>query len=222
MDQLLTANVANNLYWFGRYLERVESTLIEVVYHFDRIIDIDKDSGKEFYKKLGIEIEYENAKDFLNVAVFGNHSSNVYNLISSAKENAIISRSNLDTEAFGSVIELADLLKHSSHSSFSIDCRFIDYVLSLISEIWGELTRRQKRNTSDYFLRLGKLVEKVDFHVRVQKDKELSLVIMDEIDKIVTKLAPSSEFKPHDVTDSYEVIINSINAKINKIIVEEQ
>ena len=42
MEQLLTANVANNLYWFGRYLERVESTLIEVVYHFDRIIDIDK------------------------------------------------------------------------------------------------------------------------------------------------------------------------------------
>ena len=41
MEQLLTANVANNLYWFGRYLERVESTLIEVVYHFDRIIDID-------------------------------------------------------------------------------------------------------------------------------------------------------------------------------------
>lgn len=52
MEQLLTANVANNLYWFGRYLERVESTLIEVVYHFDRIIDIDKNSGKEFYKKI--------------------------------------------------------------------------------------------------------------------------------------------------------------------------
>lgn len=222
MEQLLTANVANNLYWFGRYLERVESTLIEVVYHFDRIIDIDKNSGKKFYKKLGIEIEYENAKDFLNAAVFGNHSSNLYQLISYAKENAIICRSNLDTEAFGSVIELADLLKHSSHSSFSIDCRFIDYVLSLISEIWGELTRRQKRNTSDYFLRLGKLVEKVDFHVRVQKDKELSLVIMDEIDKIVTRLAPNSEFKPHNQTDSYEVIISSINGKIKKIIVEEQ
>ena len=31
MEQLLTANVANNLYWFGRYLERIEATLIEVV-----------------------------------------------------------------------------------------------------------------------------------------------------------------------------------------------
>ena len=82
MEQLLTANVANNLYWFGRYLERIEATLIEAVYHFDRIIDIDKDSGKTFYKKLGVDLEYENAKEFLNVAVFGNHSACDYRLIS--------------------------------------------------------------------------------------------------------------------------------------------
>lgn len=222
MEQLLTANVATNLYWFGRYLERIEATLIEAVYHFDTIIDIDKDAGKDFFRKLEIDIEYENAKDFLNVAIFGNHPSNIYTLISYAKENAIISRSNMDTEAFGSVMELADLLKHSSHTSFSIDCRFIDYVLSLISEIWGELTRRQKRNTSDYFIRLGKLVEKADFDLRLEKDKEFSLVVMEEIDKIVTILAPNSKFKPHDENDSYEVILNSINAKINKIVVEEQ
>lgn len=222
MEQLLTANVATNLYWFGRYLERIEATLIEAVYHFDTIIDIDKNAGKDFFRKLEIDIEYENAKDFLNVAIFGNHPSNIYTLISYAKENAIISRSNMDTEAFGSVMELADLLKHSSHTSFSIDCRFIDYVLSLISEIWGELTRRQKRNTSDYFIRLGKLVEKADFDLRLEKDKEFSLVVMEEIDKIVTILAPNSKFKPHDENDSYEVILNSINAKINKIVVEEQ
>lgn len=222
MEQLLTANVASNLYWFGRYLERIEATLIEAVYHFDTIIDIDKDAGKDFFKKLEIDIEYESAKDFLNVAIFGNHASNIYTLISYAKENAIISRSNMDTEAFGSVMELADLLKHSSHTSFSIDCRFIDYVLSLISEIWGELTRRQKRNTSDYFIRLGKLVEKADFDLRLEKEKEFSLVVMEEIDKIVTILAPNSKFKPHNENDSYEVILNSINAKIHKIVVEEQ
>ena len=57
----------------------------------------------------------------------------------------------------GSVIELANLLKHSG---LDIDCGYIDNVLSLISEIWGELTRKQHRHASDYFIRLGKLVEK--------------------------------------------------------------
>ena len=221
MDQLLTANVATNLYWFGRYLERIEATLIEVVYHFDRIIDIDKDSGKKFYNVLGIDLEYDNARDFLSKGIFGDHHANLNVLMGNARENAIISRSNMDTEAFGSVIELADLLKHSSHSSFNIDCRYIDYVLSLISEIWGELTRKQKRGTSDYFIRLGKLVEKVDFHLRLEKDKEFSIVLMEEIDQIVAILAPDAKFESHDENDSYELILNSINSKINKIIVED-
>jgi uncharacterized alpha-E superfamily protein len=221
MEQLLTANVATNLYWFGRYLERIEATLLEVVSNFDRIIDIDKDAGKKYYQKFGIEIEYKNAKDFLEIAIFGEHSSNLHTLMDLARENAIICRTNMYTEAFGSVIELADLLKHGNHSTVSIDCRFIDHVLSLISEIWGELTRRQKRNTSDYFIRLGKLVEKVDFHLRLGREKEFSLVVMEEIDTIVKILAPDAQFTPHDENDSHEVILNSINAKINKIIVEE-
>ncbi len=217
MEQLLTANVATNLYWFGRYLERIEATLLEVVTAFDKIIDTDKNCGKEMYKKLGVDLEYSSAKNFLNEAVFGNHHANLHTLINFAKENAIISRTNMDTEAFGSVVELTNLLKQSG---LEIDCRFVDNVLSLISEIWGELTRKQHRQASDYFIRLGKLVEKVDFHLRLGKNKEFSLVVMEEIDKIVTILAPNSKFNPHDKNDSHEVIMNSINAKINKIIVE--
>jgi len=127
MEQLLTANVATNLYWFGRYLERIEATLIEVVEAFDKIIDTDKNCGKDFFEKLGIDLEYTCSKDFLNKAVFGNHHANSHTLIGYAKENAIICRSVMDTEAFGSVVELGNLLKHSG---LDIDCRYIDNVLS--------------------------------------------------------------------------------------------
>jgi uncharacterized alpha-E superfamily protein len=219
MEQLITANVATNLYWFGRYLERIEATLLEIVTASDKIIDTDKEAGVKLFKKLEIDIEYKNTKDFLNVAIFGNHDSNINNLIEYARENAIISRADMYTEAFGSVIELSNLIKHGSYLPH-VDCTFLDEVLSLISAIWGKLTRRQKRDTSDYFIRLGKLVEKVDFHLRLEKNKEFSLVLMEEIDKIVSILAPDAVFKPHDEKDSYEVILNSINAKINKIIVE--
>ena len=219
MEQLITANVATNLYWFGRYLERIEATLLEIVTASDKIIDTDKEAGVKLFKKLEIDIEYKNTKDFLNVAIFGNHDSNINNLIEYARENAIISRADMYTEAFGSVIELSNLIKHGSYLPH-VDCSFLDEVLSLISSIWGKLTRRQKRDTSDYFIRLGKLVEKVDIHLRLEKNKEFSLVLMEEIDKIVSILAPDAVFKPHDEKDSYEVILNSINAKINKIIVE--
>ncbi len=221
MEQFLTTNVATNLYWFGRYLERIEATLIEVVSAFDAVIDTDKNQGKEFYKKLDIDIEYESAKEFLKTAICGNHDANLSLLMGYVRENAIICRSVIDTEAFGSVIELSNLLKHSCNNTFDLDYEFIDKVQSLISEIWGELTRKQHRHAGDYFIRLGKLVEKVDFHLRLGKNKEFSLVVMEEIDKIVTILAPNSKFVPHDENDSHETIMNSINAKINKIIVED-
>ena len=219
MEQLITANVATNLYWFGRYLERIEATLLEIITASDKVIDTDKQAGVKLFKKLEMDIEYKDTKDFLNIAIFGNHDSNINNLMECARENAIISRADMYTEAFGSVIELSDLIRRGSHLP-QVDCSFLDEVLSLISAIWGKLTRRQKRDTSDYFIRLGKLVEKVDFHLRLERNKMFSLVVMEEIDKIVKILAPDAVFKPHDEKDSYEVILNSINAKINKIIVE--
>ena len=219
MEQLLTGNVATNLFWFGRYLERIEAILLEVVPAFDKIIDIDKDYGKKLYGKLEIEIEYKNSKEFLNVALFSDHLANINTLMEFARENAIICRADMYTSAFGSVIQLADLIKKEKNTS-QVEFRFIDKVLSLISEIWGELARREKRNTSDYFIRLGKLVEKVDSHLRLERNKGFSLVVMNEIDTIVSILAPDAKFVPHDENDSYEIILNSINAKINKIIIE--
>lgn len=221
MEQLLTANVATNLYWLGRHLERIDATLVEMGLKFDRIIDIDKDSGKVFYEKLNIKIpEYSSANEFLDVALFGDHPANVNTLITNARENAIICRAYLDADAFGTIIVLADRLKLANSNPAPVDFRFIEEVQELVAEVWGELTRKLKRGTSDYFIRLGKLVEKVDFHLRLQRNKEFSLVLMDEIDTIVSILAPDSTFKSYDENDSYETILNSINAKISKIVVE--
>lgn len=222
MEQLLTANVASNLYWLGRYLERMESTLVETLNGFDKIIDVDKAYGKKLFKRFEIDIKYKNATDFLDEALFGEHESNIYTLIKFVRENAIISRAYLDEHAFGSIIELALLLKQANKEHIQTDCAFIEDISSIVSQIWGELTRKQERNNSDYFIRLGKLVEKVDFHLRLKRDKNFSLVIMDEIDSIVLRLNPDAEFVPHDERESYDTILNSINGKINKVIVEDK
>ena len=220
MTQLITANSALSLYWLGRYLERVESSLIDINQAYDKIIDVDSNDGVTLFEKLGIKIEYGNSSEFLNVAIFGEHCANLYELLSFAKENAIVARSYIETEAFGSIMELHKHFEMAQKTNFFVDFRFIDTALSLISEIWGELTRKQTRNAHDYFLAMGKNVEKVDIHLRLAKDKEYALVVMKEIDSIVSILAPHASFKPHDTEESDEVILASINNKINKIIVE--
>lgn len=221
MEQLLTANVASNLFWLGRYLERMESNLRETVISFDEIIDIDKDSGKKLFKNLEIDIEYKNANDFLEVAVFGDHEANINTLVENIRENSIIARAYLDTDGFGSIIEVSEFLKQGKGENFVFDCFFLEKVTARISEIWGALVKKQERNTSDYFIRLGKLVEKVDFHLRLKRDKNFSLILMDEIDSIVLRLNPEAELEPLDEKASYSTILNSINGKINKIIVED-
>jgi uncharacterized alpha-E superfamily protein len=220
MNQLLTTNVAGNLYWFGRHIERIEATLIEIITVYDKIIDVDKKAGVKLYKQLGVEIEYNSSSEFLDVAIFQEHNANLYNIIVQARENAIIARTNIATEAFGSVIQLFELFEQAHKSAYIVDFRFINEALSLISEIWGELTQKLQRKNSDYFIRLGKLVEKVDFHLRLGRNKEFALIMMDEIDTIVSILAPNAAFKPHDENEAHEIILQSINGKINKIIVE--
>lgn len=219
-QQLLTANSALNLYWLGRHLERIESLLIDISKAYDNIIDIDANEGIALYEKLGIEIEYDNALDFLNIAMFGDHRANVYQLLSNARENAIVARSHVETEAFGSIIELHKHFEIAQMNQEMVGFKFIDKSMSLISEIWGKLTRKQTRNTNDYFIRLGKNVEKVDIHLRLAKDKEFALVVMKEIDSIVAILAPESKFQPHTIDEDDMTILASINNKINKIVRE--
>ena len=77
MDQLLTANVATNMYWLGRYLERVETTLYKIEEAFNIIIDVDKNAGVELYEKFGIELEYTDSMDFLKSAIYGDHAANI-------------------------------------------------------------------------------------------------------------------------------------------------
>ncbi len=218
MNHILTANVANNLYWLGRHLERMEATLIEISKMYDSIIDVDFQAGKDFYTKLNIVLEYKSASDFLQQAIFAQHANNFNQIVSYAKENAIISRSYIELEAFGSIIQLATLFESAIKEQREIDFAFIDEVLSLISEIWGELTRKQKRNVNDYFIILGKNVEKVDFHLRLGKNKDYAMVIMEEVDTIVSILTPEATFTPHDASEPASIILESMNNKIHKII----
>jgi uncharacterized alpha-E superfamily protein len=220
MEELLTANSATSLYWLGRYLERVEATLMEVSIAYDNIIDVDKNAGVALYKNFDVDLSYSNALDFLNIALLGEHNANLKNIVVQIRENAIISRTQLGEDSFGEIIELHTLFKNVSLATSYIDYKFIDNALSLISEIWGSLSKRQQRKQSNSFIILGKLVEEVDFHLRLDKEKVLSLVILEEIDIIVEKLTNITESKDYKEIDKHE-IVSLVNAKIDMIVTDE-
>jgi len=216
MGQLLTANVATSLYWLGRYLERIESTLYEIKKAYDKVIDVDKDAGVKVYKKFDIDLQYTDAIDFLDKAIKGEHSANLLNVLKNARENAIISREYIDELAFGEIIELNEIAQRISRSNGRIDCKDMDYAMSLISEIWGAQTKRNHRKVSDYFLKLGKLVEEIDFRLRFGKGQKTTDIILEEVHSIFKFLNPEINIKKFDNKD----IMGSIYKQIDELIVD--
>ncbi len=220
MGKLVTANVATNLYWLGRHLERTETTLYKLLKAYDEIIDVNKNAGKELYKQFDIELEYTGAKNFLHVAIQGEHAANILDMMTNARESAIISRHHIDTEAFGEIIELHALFKEADSD---IDYKIIDKALSLVSEIWGALSKREHTNNAYLFFRMGKLVEEADLRIRFDKDEVVTLSVIEEIDSIVLMLQEEDNETPTQSQtqgDEEVDLLGEVNTKINKIIVE--
>lgn len=221
-EQLLTANVATSLYWLGRYIERIESTLLQIITAYDLIIDVDKEAGVKLYKKLDIELNYTNAQQFLCNAILGDHAANLNVISGYARENSIISRSYINMEAFGEIIALNALFESVLKSQNLLDYKVIDSAQSLISEIWGEFSKREVKKNSDNFIRLGKLVEEVDFYLRFDKDKETTMIIVDEIHAIIDMLSDKTEANTQSQEQSSasaDSIMENIHKKIEGLIV---
>jgi len=221
-EQLVTANVATNLYWLGRNLERAKQTLYNISKAYDLIIDVDKDAGVKLYKNFDIELKYKNAVDFLRQAILGEHSANIQEITENARESAIICRHRIDSEAFGEIIELRALFSNLAKNDVEIDYKLIDHAHSLISEIWGALGKREHNNKSDLFIRMGKLVEEADFRLRFKKDKAITITVMEEIDAIVQVLSDDNEATEQTQSQASDEpdLITLVNTKIHQIIVE--
>jgi len=223
MVQLLTANSATNLYWLGRYIERISGLLTQIMPAYDDCIDINKNAGVELYKGYSIDIEYANAHEFLKVAMFGEHSSNLVQLASYSRENAIICRSYINAQAFGEIIELHKMLENASNSYADLDYKLIDDALSLISEIWGEISKLSKSNISDHFLKLGRLIERLDFHLRFFGEDEHSANISENISSIIALLSNSQEstaLQTQKQSQKVENIVDVMHEQVEALIVK--
>ncbi len=223
MGQLITANVATNLYWLGRYIERIEATLYKVILAYDEIIDVNKSAGVELYKNFGIELSYNSALDFLDAALTGEHSSNMITLSGFARENAIISRNHLNNPSFGEIIALHALFQNTKKNHIQIDYKLIDSAQSLISEIWGEFAKREHKQNNDYFVRLGKLVEEADFYFRFHPEDEHSQTIINEVHTILNILSgeeSSNSVQSQVQSGDASQTMNTIYKKIESIIIE--
>lgn len=204
-------------------MQRIEATLYRVILAYDDIIDVDKEAGVKLYKSFGIDLSYNSALDFLEVALTGEHSSNMITLSGLARENAIISRNHLNNPSFGEIIALHALFQSSTKNHIQIDYKLIDNAQSLISEIWGEFAKREHKQNNDYFVKLGKLVEEADFYFRFHSQDEHSQTIVHEIHAILDILAgteSTNSVQSQTQSGDASQTMSTIYKKIESIIID--
>lgn len=161
---------SSNLFWLGRYAERIYTTLIIFFDYYDKMLDRNKSSYREFLQKLGIKDKYGDYQNFIQGFLYGDDSFSVYSVFRGACDNAIVIRNTIGSESLA-YIDLATNLFQGSRKAKNIRLALmpcIDYLLAFWGSVDNKIASGQARN----IIKCGKLIERLDLYFRFGLDSD--------------------------------------------------
>lgn len=176
----------NNLFWLGRYTERVFITLNSFFKYADKIIE----KGDDFYKKYLADISvpniYRDSADFFDRYVFDENDPNsIYSNLERALGNGIVLREEIKTPSLSYLQMAADKFR---------ECRGTDKirydmlpVRDAIYAFWGSVDNNMTDNDALRIIHLGKSLEQVDMMLRLSLPSEETLTALNNLMKHVTR-----------------------------------
>lgn len=158
---------ADRLYWLGRYVERVFSTLKLFNRSIDRMLDQDDDDYVDFCRRLSIPSNiYSGLDDFQVRYLFDpENPDSVYSNLSRAYDNAIVLRNFITSESLAFVqLALNHLEKGAiAESAFLETLRVSDWLLAFWGSIDDNVADVERRD----LLKVGKYAERLDMRIRL-------------------------------------------------------
>ena len=161
----ITTEKANELFWLGRYVERVYTTSMEFFRGYDRMIDETEVSYPEYCRRVSIPNVYKDKEDFLRSYPFdeSNPDSIISNLIR-AYDNAVVLRDDIGSDTL-SYIQLAiyDMRKASLGTAPLIG---LQTVVDDIFAFWGCLDDRVVDYSERSIVKAARRIERIDLYLR--------------------------------------------------------
>jgi uncharacterized alpha-E superfamily protein len=178
---IISVEHSSNLYWLGRYVERVYTTLGVFFDYCDVMLDKDKDkfSYRAFLEKLEIDDRYGDRESFIQGFLYGPDPFTVSSAFRRAHDNALVTRNVIGSESLA-YLDLAANRFHSSRRAKNLRLEFMpvkDYLLAY----WGSIDDNLMAGEAGTIIRCGKIVERMDLFFRFSHDSEL---INGEFDKL--------------------------------------
>ena len=161
---IITIEKSDNLFWLGRYTERVHTTLKYYIEATDLMIDQDPDYYAVLCRKIGIPDVYGSREQFLTTSPFDTSDPNsIISNLYRAYDNAIVMRDYIGTETMAYIqLALDDIKTAEREETFLADLMLvIDHILAFWGCVNDLIYDEQTRN----IIKLGKGVERIDLYL---------------------------------------------------------
>ena len=156
----------NNLFWLGRYVERVFTTLNSFFKYADRFIEGGQAAYEKYLADINVPNIYEDADDFFHRYVFdlSNPDSIIANL-DRALGNGIVLREEIKTPSLSYLQMAMDRFKNCEGTT-QIRYDMLP-VRDAIYAFWGSIDNNMTDQEGSKIIYLGKMVERVDLYLRL-------------------------------------------------------
>lgn len=214
----ISINTAERLYWFGRYVQRIQTMVTELINTYDYVIDRDLEAGKALYEKLGIEIEYSNARDYLKEAVYGDQAGSIESIVIWARENAIETRHLLDERGFATLNRIYNRLVAGRGQMVSP--AWLEEIIDDCRLILGIFSTELDRTRAYQLIRFGQQIERFDLILRLYGEIEMVSADIDVINSIARQL--NRQYRPVNVTTSnIPKFLTFLNGIVSRVIIKD-
>ena len=162
----ISATKANRLYWLGRYAERVYLSLHLLRKFYDSMIDGGDLQYLDYYRRLDASSVYPDKLSFMQGFMYDEKNPNsLLAGMERANDNAIVLREEIMSETLSyiqlSLVRLKEAAAAGTTNITDLQC-VTDYLLAF----WGSVDERIFDDDIRHLMRIGRLVENIDLHVR--------------------------------------------------------
>ncbi len=163
--ETVTLGKLDNLYWLGRYIERVYQSIEMYMKTYDMLIDRDAQFYKQECERMGIADTFENSRDFAwKIAYDESNPLSIISNMTRAYGNAMIMRDEISTEALAYIhLSLAEMRKAMVSDAPLME---MQNIVDLIYAFWGSLDDRVDNESARNTVKIGKRIERLDILLR--------------------------------------------------------
>ena len=153
---IISVEHADQLFWLGRYSERVVTTIRIFSEKYDGMLDLEEEEYEDFCRRYCFDEEDGNS---------------IYSNLMRAYDNAIVLREEIGSDTL-SYIQLAvyEMNKAKTSQAPLIQLqKVIDNIVAFWGMVDDSIDSRKVRN----IIKLGKRIERIDIYARMHMEREL-------------------------------------------------